>query len=125
MQGENTVSTLSNFDPDAGVFFIFSQDKSFFKPFKENYDLVFLDDFLDVIPTVNTNYYGMIDQLVAYKSRVFFGTMWSTLSGYVNRMRGYYITKNKLEGYKDGSMYSYYFMPEGRVNDMRQYMPVR
>jgi len=100
-------------------------DKSFFKPFKENYDLVFLDDFLDVIPTVNTNYYGMIDQLVAYKSRVFFGTMWSTLSGYVNRMRGYYITKNKLEGYKDGSMYSYYFMPEGRVNDMRQYMPVR
>ena len=122
---EKTVSTLSNFDPDAGVFFIFSQDKSFFKPFKENYDLVFLDDFLDVIPTVNTNYYGMIDQLVAYKSQVFFGTWWSTLSGYVNRMRGYYITKNKLEGYKDGSMYSYYFMPEGRVNDMRQYMPVR
>jgi len=101
------------------------RDKSFFKPFKENYDLVFLDDFLDVIPTVNTNYYGMIDQLVAYKSRVFFGTWWSTLSGYVNRMRGYYITKNKLEGYKDGSMYSYYFFPEGRINDMRQYMPVR
>jgi hypothetical protein len=64
---------------------LFPQDKSFFKPFKENYDVVFLDDFLDVIPTVNTNYYGMIDQLVAYKSRVFFGTWWSTLSGYVNR----------------------------------------
>ena len=107
------------------MFFIFSQDKSFFKPFKENYDVVFLDDFLDVIPTVNTNYYGMIDQLVAYKSRVFFGTFWSTLSGYVNRMRGHYITKNKLEGYKDGSMYSYYFFPEGRINDMRHYMPVR
>jgi len=101
------------------------RDKSFFKPFRENYDLVFLDDFLDVIPTVNSNYYGMIDQLVAYKSRVFFGTWWSTLSGYVNRMKGYYITKNKLEGYKDGSMYSYYFVPEERVKEMRQYIPIR
>jgi len=47
-----------------------------------------------------------------------------SLSG-LNRMRGYYITKNKLEGYKDGSMYSYYFVPEERVKEMRQYIPVR
>ena len=87
--------------------------------------MVFLDDFLDVIPKVNTNYYGMIDQLVAYKSRVFFGTWWSTLSGYVNRMKGYYITKKKLKGYEDGSMYSYYFVPEERVKEMRQYIPIR
>eukprot|EP00986_Skeletonema_menzelii_P008974 scaffold3935_cov142-Skeletonema_menzelii.AAC.5 len=100
-------------------------NKTFFKPFSKNYDVVFLDDFLDLIPTVHSNYYGMIDQLVAYKSQVFFGTWLSSMSGYVNRMRGYYIAKKKLEGYKDGSMPSYYFFPEDRVNDMRQYKPIR
>jgi hypothetical protein len=37
------------------------RDKSFFEPFKQKYDVVFLDDFMDVIPDVNTNYYGMIE----------------------------------------------------------------
>ncbi|KAL7480764.1 hypothetical protein ACHAW6_006426 [Cyclotella cf. meneghiniana] len=91
-------------------------DKSFFLPFKQKYDVVFLDDFMHVIPDLNTNYYGMIDQLVSYKSRVFYGTWWSTLSGYVNRMRGYYITKHKLEGWQDGTMKSWYFTPEERVS---------
>ena len=53
----------------------------------------------------------MLDQLIASKGRVFFGTWWSTLSGYVNRMRGYYIAKHKLDGHKDGTMESYYFYP--------------
>ena len=87
------------------------RDKSFFDPFKERYDVVFLDDFKHLLKNVNTNYYGMLDQLVASKGRVFFGTWFSTLSGYVNRMRGYYIAKHKLEGYKDGTMESYYFYP--------------
>jgi hypothetical protein len=91
-------------------------DKSFFEPFKQKYDVVFLNDFMHVIPDLNTNYYGMIDQLVSYKSRVFYGTWWSTLSGYVNRMRGYYITKHKLEGWQDGTMKSWYFTPEERVS---------
>jgi len=100
--------------------------KSYFDIFQKHYDVVFLDDFASkVIPDVNPNLYGMIDQLVAYKSRVFYGTWWSTLSGYVNRMRGYYIAKHKLEGYKDGTMKSFYFVPEERVLQMRSYIPVR
>ena len=87
------------------------KDKNFFEPFREHYNIVFLDDFRHVIPDVNTNYYGMIDQLVSFKSRVFYGTWWSKLSGYVNCMRGYYITKHKLDGYKDGTMNSFYFTP--------------
>ncbi|KAL3799648.1 hypothetical protein ACHAW5_004519 [Stephanodiscus triporus] len=115
------------------------RDKEFFNIFKEHYDVVFLDDFLHVIKDMDTNvrseklfppslprkYYGMIEQLVAYKSRVFYGTWWSTLSGYVNRMRGYYIAKHKLEGYIDGTMKSWYFTPEERVLQMREYIPVR
>ncbi len=87
------------------------RDKNFFDPFKKYYDIVFLDDFKHVLKGVNENYYGMLDQLVASKGRVFYGTFFSTLSGYVNRMRGYYIAKHKLEGYQDGTMESYYFHP--------------
>jgi len=35
------------------------KDKSFFKPLKERYDVVFLDDFMDTLDGVNSNYYGM------------------------------------------------------------------
>ena len=101
------------------------RNKTYFDIFKKNYDVVFLDDFMHVIPDANTNWYGMIDQLVTYKSRAFYGTWWSTLSGYVNRMRGYYIAKHKLEGYKDGTMKSWYFTPEERRQQMRTYIPVR
>ena len=90
------------------------RDKTFFKPFSEKHEVVFLDDFTHLLKGINTNYYGMLDQLVASKGRVFYGTWWSTLSGYVNRMRGYYITKHKLEGYQDGTMESYYFYPLDR-----------
>ncbi|KAL7533499.1 LOW QUALITY PROTEIN: hypothetical protein ACHAWF_004518 [Thalassiosira exigua] len=104
------------------------KDKSFFDVFRRNYDVVFLDDFRHVLPGINTNYYGMIDQLVAYKSRVFYGTWWSTLSGY-----------HKLEGYEDGTMNreadvasvafsrpqkSWYLTSEERVEQMRTYIPV-
>jgi len=100
------------------------KNKSYFMPFKEKYDVLFLDDFKHVLKGVNTNYFGMLDQLVLYKSRVFYGTCWSTFSGYANRMKGYYIAKHKLEGYKDGTMSSWYFTPKLIINQMRSYIPV-
>jgi len=101
------------------------RDKSFFDPFKEHYDIVFLDDFKHLLPGINTNFYGMLDQLVASKGRVFYGTWWSTLSGYINRMRGYYIAKHKLDGYLDGTMPSYYFFPDEKSTQMQKYHPVK
>lgn len=54
-------------------------NRDFFKPLQEHYDLVFLNDFHDeALVGINTNYYGMIDQLVATRSRVFFGCWFST-----------------------------------------------
>lgn len=61
------------------------RDKSFFNALKEHYDVVFLDDFMDALGHVNTNYYGMIDQLVASRGRVFFGCWFSTFTAYINR----------------------------------------
>lgn len=101
------------------------RDKSFFKPIKKHYNVLFLDDFKDLLGGINSNYYGMLDQLVASKGRVFYGTWWSTLSGYINRMRGYYGAKHHLEGYEEGTMQSYYFIPDDRKLEMRQYRSVR
>jgi GDP-fucose protein O-fucosyltransferase len=52
--------------------------KSFFDPLKEHYDIVFMGDFMDQLQGVNKNHYGMIDQLVASRGRIFFGCWHST-----------------------------------------------
>lgn len=50
------------------------RNRSYFQPLADHYDLVYLEDFLPLIKGLNTNYYGMIDQLVASQGRYFFGT---------------------------------------------------
>jgi len=54
------------------------RDKKFFGPLKEHYNVFFLDDFKKELEGVNKNYYGMIDQLVASRGRLFFGCWHST-----------------------------------------------
>ena len=101
------------------------RDKSFFEPLRQKYDVMFMDDFMHLIEGVNPNYHGMLDQLVASRGQIFFGTYYSTLSGYINRMRGYYSTKNKSEGYELGAIQSYYFLPYDIKFDMLQYRALR
>ena len=100
------------------------RDKKFFKPFADHYPIFFLDDFKHLFPDLNTNYYGMLDQLIASKGRVFVGTYFSTFSGYINRMRGYYISKYKKPGYEEGTIESYYFTPDKLFNIMTYYRPI-
>ena len=90
-----------------------------------DYNVYFLDDFKHLFEDLNTNYYGMLDQLIASKGRTFIGTFHSTFTGYINRMRGYHSQKNKLEGYETGMIRSYYFNPEDRKNAMLKYAPVK
>lgn len=59
------------------------RDKKFFKPLQEHFDVVFLDDFASSLAGVNTNYFGMIDQLVASRGRIFYGCWFSTFTGMV------------------------------------------
>lgn len=56
------------------------RDKKFFDDLREHYDVVFLDDFLSDLGDVNTNYYGMIDQLVSSRGRNFLGCWFSTFT---------------------------------------------
>jgi hypothetical protein len=65
------------------------RDKTFFQPIEAaGYKLFFLDDFRDLLHGVNTNYFGMIDQLIASQGEIFLGCWHSTFTGYIMRLRG-------------------------------------
>jgi hypothetical protein len=57
------------------------QDSAFFEPLAKHYNLLFLKDFKAELENVNTNFYGMIEQLVASRGDVFVGVYFSTFSG--------------------------------------------
>lgn len=101
------------------------KDKDFFKPLMEHYDVVFLDDFHDALGGVNTNYYGMIDQLVASRGRTFFGCWFSTFTGYINRLRGYHANNEKAPGYEQGIHNSWYYALEDRYDHLQTFYPVK
>ena len=42
--------------------------------------------------------------------------MFSTFTGYINRLRGYHAQKNKLSGYDQGLIESYYIVPANLVH---------
>lgn len=113
--------------PEKATLYIATDErkKDFFNILKEHYNVYFLDDFKDLFKGLNTNYYGMLDQLIASKGRTFYGTYYSTFTGYINRMRGYSSTKFHLEGGNNGTINSYYFIPEGKRNEMRNYRALR
>ena len=103
------------------------KDKSFFDPFKQHgYDVYFLDDFLGLLQDVNTNYYGMIDQLISTRGDQFWGCWFSTFTGYIMRLRGYHSTNSKLTGYRDGVLpTSYYYTKREKKFAMHQYTPIQ
>lgn len=76
---------------------------TFLAPLKKHYDVVFLNDFRYELYRVNTNFYGLIDQLVASKSRYYFGPYESVCSAYTNRLRGYHAVRAKASGNRNGS----------------------
>jgi len=98
--------------------------KEFFNEFRNTYDIHFLSNFTHLVPDIPPYYYGMLDQIVASRGNTFFGTWFSSFSGYINRMRGYYSVKNKLDGYEDGVLRSWYFT-EDRHEEMREYRSSR
>lgn len=68
------------------------RNKTFFDDLAVHYDLRFLDDYWDLaqLGDLDPNYMGMIDTIVASRGRAFAGTFFSTFTGYINRLRGYY-----------------------------------
>jgi len=68
------------------------KNQSYIDVFKKRFTVFTLDDFQERVglPKLNQNYMGMVEQIVASRSVVFVGTWFSTFTGYITRMRGYY-----------------------------------
>ncbi len=101
------------------------RNKTFFKPLADHWDVVYLDDYLHLVEGCNTNFYGILDQMIASHGRVFFGCWFSTFTGYMNRIRGYLANKHKLPGYEHGIVNSYYYALAENKFKMRQYYPLK
>ena len=101
-------------------------NRAFFEPLAMQYKLLFLDDFEHLLDGFNTNMYGMVDQLIAARGRVFFGCWGSTFSGYILRLRGYFANKAKAPGYEHGVVASsYYYAKHEHKYHMQEYWPVK
>ena len=118
-------STLHN---TSKTVFIATDEKNstYFDPFfKNGYQVLFLKDFIHLVKDVNSNYYPLIDQLISSRGEIFFGTHYSTFTSYINRLRGYYSWRDKIEGYEKGIIRSYYFNPPGAVGKYQKYFPIQ
>ena len=68
------------------------KDMMFFDNFARRHELRFLQDYWEManLGSFAKEHLGMIDAIVASRGRAFAGTWFSTFSGYIIRMRGYY-----------------------------------
>jgi hypothetical protein len=108
------------------------KNKTYFDPLRKHYHLLFLDDFVkengDLLGDLNVNYYGMVDQLVASRGKIFYGAFFSTFTGYIDRLRGYHAQKDKAPGHELGISDSYFYSPDQnkRVrNNLQKYISIR
>ena len=102
--------------PKGSTVYVATDDmnQTWFQPFSEQWNIFFLSHFEQHIQDISSEYYGMIDQLVASRGLTFFGSWSSTFTGFINRMRGYHTQIRHTDGWKEGSIESYFYQSEHR-----------
>jgi len=127
MNASQIVLEIQEFVNPGNVLFIATDehDRSFFQPVEEVYDVKYVGDFASEMAEINPNFFGLVEQLVASRSRVFVGTFYSTFSSYVGRLRGYYSVKEKQDGYTTGGLLNTYYLPGKFKREMRLYKAIQ
>ena len=127
IEAEEIVENIQDVILENRTLFIATDEKnaSFFKPFMDRYKTYFLKDFLHLVPNLNKNYYGMLDQRIASRGDAFAGAYYSTFTGYIMRMRGYHTQKEKLPGWLEGTMKSYYYVEKKHKDELINYYPIK
>lgn len=100
------------------------QQRSFFKVFSDHYKVYFLDSHPTLTKNLNSNFYGMLEQIITSRGKVFVGTYYSTFTGYIMRLRGYRSQKDKAPGYEKGEIDSYYYVPKQTKFAVKEYRSV-
>lgn len=115
----------SKIEPNSTIYIATDEgNRAFFKPFKKEHDIYFLEDFSDLVKDMNPNLLGMVEQVVAAQGKTFHGTQLSTFTAYINRLRGYYSTRDQSDGYEMGIIKSYVFSPNEQFK-FDKYKPIR
>jgi len=112
MSADKILAEIRNEIEPASTIYIATdeRDPTFFDPLREVYDLKFIGDFGDMLKGVNPQLFGLAEQIVASRSRLFFGTYYSSFSAYIVRLRGYYSVKEKQPGYLSGALQNTYYL---------------
>lgn len=91
---EEIVETTKEVAPPGTVVYLATDetDEKYLGVLRAQWKVFTLSDFADRIglKKLNPNYVGMVEQIVCARGSVFVGTWFSTFSGYIQRMRGYY-----------------------------------
>lgn len=98
-------------------------DRSFFAALSKEYHIYFASDFGSLMKGLTPGYLELVQQVVCARSGIFIGTFYSSFSGFVNRMRGYYSTREF--GNDLGTLDSYYHSPASMKKEMRIYRSIR
>jgi hypothetical protein len=127
IEADDIYENIKDVINEKSTLFIATDEKNteFFKPLMDHYVVYFLKDFLHLIPSLNKNYYGMLDQLIASRGETFCGAYFSTFTGYINRIRGYHSQKSKALGWKDGKLKSYHYVEKKHKNELINYYPLK
>ena len=87
---ENTRHLLDEHETPNNVRMIYiatdEKDKNFFGPFKQGYEVRFLEHYYEEanLSELNQNHIGMIEQIVCANAHTFIGTPRSTFTGYIH-----------------------------------------
>jgi hypothetical protein len=127
IEADEIYENIKDVIKEKNTLFIATDEKNteFFKPLMDHYHVYFLNDFLHLVPSLNKNYYGMLDQLIASRGETFSGAYFSTFTGYINRIRGYHSQKSKALGWKDGKLKSYYYVEKKHKDELINYYPLK
>lgn len=76
------------------ILFIATDEKNrtWFNDLAAHHQVRFIEDYTEIagLDQIDPDYYSMIEAVVAARGRTFSGTWFSTFSGYITRLRGYY-----------------------------------
>ena len=124
---EDIITSLSNKIEQNSTIFVASDETNqrFFAPLKEKYHVYFLNDFENILEGINPNYNGMIEQLIAARGEVFFGTFFSTFSAYIFRLRGYYYSRADQTAPSDGKLPNSFYVSPREHNEYTMYKAVQ
>jgi len=104
--GSAMVEATRAFLPPGGRLYIATNETApeFFDAFREHYEVVLFHDVAHIgARNMPSEWIAACEQLVCAEAQVFVGTMLSTFSGYVTRLRGYRNAEDQVFRFTDGT----------------------